>query len=111
MSSQEINNLKSLLQKHGGAHFIDPSSGNITEDGFVFLMQIFVMKDHTETVWVALRKFKFDLFTAIRCSYDDSFHLLEGVTDIPVGADQSVELSSEARVFLTSVMYVVLYDW
>ena len=58
MSNQEISNLKNMLQKHGGAAYIDELSGNITEEGFIFLMQLFVMKDHTETVWLAFRKFK-----------------------------------------------------
>ena len=58
MSSQEINNLKGMLQKHGGNEFIDEISSCITEKGFIFLMQIFVMKDHTETLWMTLQKFK-----------------------------------------------------
>ena len=58
MSNQEISNLKSILQKHGGELYVDPITTGISEEGFIFLMQLFVMKDHTETVWLALREFK-----------------------------------------------------
>lgn len=61
MSVQEINNLKVLLQKHGATNYVDSVTEGITEEGFLFLMQVFVMKDHTETVWMALRKFKYEI--------------------------------------------------
>ena len=58
MSSQEINNLKAMLQKHGWNEYVDEVSACITEKGFIFLMEVFVMKDHTETLWMTLQKFK-----------------------------------------------------
>lgn len=103
MSTQEINNLKLLLQKHGSTNYVDSVTEGITEEGFLFLMQVFVMKDHTETVWMAMRKFKYNMMIEVIGSYDDSFQLTEGVSDITFEPDQSVELTTEGRMFLTTV--------
>lgn len=103
MSTQEINNLKVLLQKHGSTNYVDSVTEGITEEGFLFLMQVFVMKDHTETVWMAMRKFKYNMMIEVIGSYDDSFQLTEGVSDITFEPDQSVELTTEGRMFLTTV--------
>lgn len=103
MSTQEINNLKVLLQKHGSNNYVDSVTEGITEEGFLFLMQVFVMKDHTETVWMAMRKFKYVMMIEVMGSYDDSFQLTECVSDITFEPDQSVELTTEGRMFLTTV--------
>ena len=93
MTPTEIANLKGLLQQQGGAECLDASTKGITEEGFLHLMKLFVMKDHTETVWTALRHFQYD--DELECATElPAFSLPEG---------QSVEFTPEARVFLTSV--------
>lgn len=93
MDAGEIANLKSLLKQQGGALCLDPSTNGITEDGFLFLMQLFVMKEHTETVWMALRHFQ----------YSDDLQMPPMMEVFELRAGQSVEFTTEARMFLTTV--------
>ena len=98
MEAQEIANLKSLLKQQGGAHCLDAATHGITEEGFLFLMQLFVMKEHTETVWMALRHFH----------YSDDLQMPMTMTSFDLKAGQSVEFTAEARLFLTTVCGVFL---
>ena len=93
MTPAEIANLKGLLQQQGGATCLDASTKGITEEGFLHLMKLFVMKDHTETVWTALRHFQ----------YDDDLTCATELPTFSLSVGQSVEFTPEARVFLTSL--------
>lgn len=93
MSASEITNLKRVLLQQGGESCLDNSTNGITEDGFIHLMQLFVMKEHTETVWMALRY----------CGYSDDLKQESQIPIFDLKKDQSVEFTSEARIFLTSV--------
>lgn len=93
MTNQEIENLKSLLRRQGGDICIDSMTGGITEEGFLFLMRMFVMKDRAETVWMTLR----------RLHYEDDISLPEAIVPVDVMPGQSVEFTTEGRVFLTTV--------
>lgn len=100
MTPAEIANLKGLLQQQGGATCLDASTKGITEEGFLHLMKLFVMKDHTETVWTALRHFQ----------YDDDLTCATELPTFSLSVGQSVEFTPEARVFLTSVETVAWWD-
>ena len=93
MSASEITNLKRVLLQQGGESCIDIATNGITEEGFIHLMQLFVMKEHTETVWMALRY----------CGYSDDLELDMEIPVFDLKKDQSVEFTAEARIFFTSV--------
>ncbi|KNB45700.1 mitochondrial rho GTPase 1 [Blastocystis sp. subtype 4] len=93
MSASEITNLKRVLLQQGGESCIDIATNGITEEGFIHLMQLFVMKEHTETVWMALRY----------CGYSDDLELDMEIPVFDLKKDQSVEFTAEARIFLTSL--------
>ena len=99
METQEIANLKMLLKQQGGENCLDTVTHGITEDGFLFLMQLFVMKEHTETVWMALRHFH----------YSDDLQMPITMMSFDLKAGQSVEFTTEARLFLTTVWIVILW--
>lgn len=74
------------------------SSDHLTVDGFVFLHHLFIQKGRLETTWTVLRKFGYEVSSAGSLELDKEL-LTAGV---PVKPEQGVELSADAKEFLSS---------
>ncbi|GAB0495973.1 hypothetical protein MMPV_007283 [Pyropia vietnamensis] len=73
------------------------SSDHLTVDGFVFLHFLFIQKGRLETTWTVLRKFGYEVSASGNLELDKE--LL--ATMVPVMPEQGVELSADAKEFLS----------
>lgn len=95
----EIEGIKRVIQEglpEGCGVIPQGSSTGITEEGFVYLHQMFIERGRLETTWTALRKF----------GYDDNLQLREDFIHPPLSipsGDGIVELSPAGYQFLTDL--------
>ena len=92
-----------MLRKQGGDAFVDRYSQGITEEGFLHLMDMYAQKENTETVWLALRKFKWGCVGRVRDSYSNDLEFMAPLPKLKLKSGQSVEFTSEGRIYLITV--------
>lgn len=73
------------------------ASDHLTVDGFVFLHHLFIQKGRLETTWTVLRKFGYEVSSSGSLELDKE--LL--AASVPVKPEQGVELSADAKDFLS----------
>lgn len=103
LTSENIARLKEMLRKQGGDAFVDRYSQGITEEGFLHLMDMYAQKENTETVWLALRKFKWGCVGRVRDSYSNDLEFMAPLPKLKLKSGQSVEFTSEGRIYLITV--------
>lgn len=92
-----------MLRKQGGDAYVDEYSQGISEEGFLYLMSLYVQRDNMETVWLALRKFECASVCGLMRRYSNELQLMAPLPRLKLRAGQSVEFTPEGRVYLITV--------